>query len=258
MAMSACGGATANGTVTQSGSPKAKIADSPEANTAPTGQQLSLPADKAAAAAVDKWLQLFNSTQSQTTTDTSDAPLPEEADTGATWQQTANLSVDGITKVGGRSMTGADIVGGAASSPTNFIKATIHFHDNNPHTRYRQADFTASIEVRQIVASVSTSAVLSAADQANGITYSGSVELTFISRCANPATGTPIPFADGRFGIGLTLQNGQAQVTLDNSYQPDPPVAGPFDPIDTTGKIRYPVRLPIGDFVNYTVCTNAP
>jgi hypothetical protein len=124
-------------------------------------------------------------------------------------------------------MNGAEIVTGATSSQTSFIKATVQFHDGNPekfgdtgggtHDPLRRIpDFNATVELRQISATISPSDTLSAADQANGFTYKGGIKLTFVSRYAMPANASPFPYNDDGAVFSLIIQNGQAQVAGGN------------------------------------------
>jgi hypothetical protein len=222
VALSACGGTNPTATASPS---EGSAVGSPQPSTSPAGQQVGSDIDKAAAVAVNQWLQMFSSSQTDTVTPcaTPDLTVASGCRTlGTSWQATATIAIADLAKVGGHTMNGADIVSGTASSQTNFIKATVQFRDGNPEKfgdtaggthepLMRIPDFTATVELRQISVTVSPSDALSGADQANGFTYKGSVKLTFVSRYAMPANATPLPYSDDGAVLSLIIQNGQAQ-----------------------------------------------
>jgi hypothetical protein len=134
-----------------------------------------------AVAAICDWLQMFASTQSYVSN--------EKNPDGTNYTATATIAISDIAKVEGHTMTAMDIADGAASSIQAYIVAAFKLHDNarrgatvpySPHLR----DINATVELRQIAATVSPSESLTAADQANGVTYRGSVALTFNSHYA--------------------------------------------------------------------------
>ena len=116
-------------------------------------------------------------------------------------------------------MTAADIVSGRAASQRNFLRATLQLHTNRAPGEVLPTailtnlpDFTGVVEVRQIAAAITPSDTLSAADQANGITYRGSVELTFVSRYGPAQNSVPTQYADDTASIAVTVQNRQITV----------------------------------------------
>jgi hypothetical protein len=184
-----------------------------------------------AVAAICDWLQMFASTQSYVSN--------EKNPDGTNYTATATIAISDIAKVEGHTMTAMDIADGAASSIQAYIVAAFKLHDNarrgatvpySPHLR----DINATVELRQIAATVSPSESLTAADQANGVTYRGSVALTFNSHYAFEGF-TPLPYQGDRFTYLVVFQNGQAQLRDSSGYSS---LAG-----GTGTTIRYPADV---------------
>lgn len=201
--------------LTGCGATNAGVVSSPPSSTAgsvnqqlisPSPQQLSNLA-KGAGTGVNQWLQMFKSTQ------TSADPY------GSTYKRTATINIIDISKVGGHVMTAGDLVSGAASSQTDFIKATLLVQDNAPAgDSYHHPDFTSTVELKQISVLIGQSDDLSPADLANGITYRGTVSLAFIGRYTAPNGSTPLAYKDDGYQFGLVVQNGQPQITPISFY----------------------------------------
>jgi hypothetical protein len=179
-------------------------------------------------AAVSRWLEMLNSTQ------TAESPRP--SDDGLKYKATATIAMVDRSKVEGHPMTAADIVSGAATQ-SNFIKATVDLRSNASGKAGYLPDFTGTVEIRQIAATLAPSDTLSAADQANGITYRGSVALTFISRYTPSQQSVPTQYKDDKAFFSVTAQNGQIIIhpsltgyfSLVGEHQATPPIFYPAE-----------------------------
>jgi hypothetical protein len=225
--LTACDGTTAAEKPTPSGSAATTVACIPPSNTSPAGQQLT-DADKAAVAAVCDWLQMFASTQSYV----SNQNNPD----GTQYAATAIIAISDIAKVGGHAITAMDIADGAASANQAYIVTAFKLHDNArtgavfPYPTH-VPDINATVELRQIAVTISPSESLTSADQADGVTFRGSVGLTFISHYAFEGF-TPNPFQGDRFTYLVVFRNGQTQLRDASGYSS---MAG-----GTGTTIRYP------------------
>jgi hypothetical protein len=238
--LSACAGTSAPGTSNAGVSP-AVLEGGPQSSTPPNGTLLISDTDKAAVAGLNQWLHMFSSSQSTTVTPCDEISLAGCKTFGASWQVTATIAIDDIAKVGGHRMNGADILTGAASSPTNFIKATVQMRNGNKQ-KANVPDFTATIEVRRISATIGPPDTLTAADLANGFTYKGAVVITLVNRYAVSPNATPSAYVDDQISVSLTIQNGQAQVVV-GGHLSDTWLQGDTGTFSThAGYIYYPTK----------------
>jgi hypothetical protein len=163
------------------------------------------PEINAETSADDQWLALLGRTQQE--------------DDGPSGIQTLTLGVARLGTVDGHPLTGSDIAT-AGSAPPAGDDVVVNFTHQQPAIKTQgltlvpgYLTISGQVEMAQMTSTVSAG-TLTPADVANGVEFSGSVDLRFIARHRTDASSPFSSWSNDEFPVAVQVVNGQATVNL--------------------------------------------